>query len=59
MIVVVTLARFARELDRPMGAVATAVLLVPGAELPALTWLLAHARRRAAVLAAGDPSPGR
>ncbi len=55
--VVIALARCARELDRPTGAVATAALLVPGAELPTLSWLLAHARRRAAVLRAGDPRP--
>lgn len=58
VIVVITLARFARELDRPIGAVASAALLVPGAELPVLTWLLAHARRRAEVLPAGDLRPG-
>ena len=56
--VVIALARFARELARPMGALATAALLVPGAELPTLTWLLAHARRRAEALPAADPGPG-
>ena len=58
--VVITLARFARELDLPMGAVATAALLLPGAELPAVAWLLTHARRRAAVRpAASAPRPDR
>lgn len=58
LIVVITLARLARELDHPIGAVATAALLVPGAELPTLTWLLAQARRRAAVLPAAEPRRG-
>ncbi len=58
VIVVITLARFARELDRPMGAVATAALLLPGAEFPTLSWLLAQAQRRTEVLPAADPRPG-
>ncbi len=60
VIVVITLARLARELDRPIGPVTTAALLVPGAELPALSWLLARARRRAEALpTAAGPRPDR
>jgi hypothetical protein len=57
VIVVITLARVARELDCPIRGVATAALLLPGAELPALAWLLARGRRRAEALPAAGPKP--